>query len=219
MFSVAEKVAWFGSNRTLRSLAACAFVLTMAACASIERVQHTQQDRAVARIPGIPNARIWADDPNMGGRNPGTRQHIVLALSGGGPDGAFGAGFLNGWTARGDRPRFTVVTGSSAGALMAPFAFLGPSHDELMKNAFYSGDMRNLLRFEGVGGLVGQGLFDAEPLRQLIAKYIDADILEQVACEHRTGRRLFVVTTNLDAQRTRDLEHGRHRIERRPEGA
>ena len=66
----------------------------------------------------------------MGGRNPsGTRQHIVLALSGGGADGAFGAGFLNGWTARGDRPKFTIVTGASAGALMAPFAFLGPSHD------------------------------------------------------------------------------------------
>lgn len=204
MFRIVEVIAWFGPRRALRLIAACAILLTGAACAGVEqRIPHTQQDQAAAIIPGIPNARIWADDPAMGGRNPvGTRQHIVLALSGGGPDGAFGAGFLNGWTARGDRPNFTVVTGASAGALMAPFAFIGPSHDERMKNAFYSGDMGNLLQFDGVRGLVGTGLFNSEPLRQLIAKYIDADILALVAREHRTGRRLFIVTTNLDAQRT-----------------
>ena len=131
MFSVGGKIASLGA---LRSIAACMLALTIAGCATVERVPHTQQDQAAAVIPGIPNARIWSDDPSMGGRNPsGPRQHIVLALSGGGPDGAFGAGFLNGWTARGDRPKFTVVTGASAGALMAPFAFIGPSHDELLK--------------------------------------------------------------------------------------
>ena len=203
MFSVFRGVALSGSQQALRWIAACALILPIAGCATVERVPHTQQDQAAAVIPGIPNARIWADDPFMGGRNPaGPRQHIVLALSGGGPDGAFGAGFLNGWTARGDRPKFTVVTGASAGALMAPFAFLGPSHDERMKNAFYSGDMGNLLHFEGVRGLVGSGLFSPEPLRQLIAKYIDDEILAEVAREHRAGRRLFIVTTNLDAQRT-----------------
>ena len=202
MFSVANRFARLTPSRTLRPMAACALALTMVACASIERIAHTQQDQAAAQIPGIPNARVWSDDPNMGGRDPGTRQHIVLALSGGGPDGAFGAGFLNGWTARGGRPNFTVVTGASAGALMAPFAFLGPSHDERMKQAFYSGDMANLLQLDAVAGLVGAGLFNPEPLRQVIAKYIDADILAGVAREHRTGRRLFIVTTNLDAQRT-----------------
>ena len=50
----------------------------------------------------------------------------VLALSGGGQWGAFGAGFLKGWTRHGDRPAaFQVVTGTSTGSLQATFAFLG----------------------------------------------------------------------------------------------
>src|SRR5690606_11665229 len=58
------------------------------------------------------------------------RPHVeYLALSGGAEDGAFGAGLLTGWSKRGDRPRFEVVTGVSAGALIAPYAYLGPSYD------------------------------------------------------------------------------------------
>ncbi|MEE9141883.1 MAG: patatin-like phospholipase family protein, partial [Gammaproteobacteria bacterium] len=53
------------------------------------------------------------------------REHNYLALSGGGSNGAFGAGLLVGWTEHGDRPEFTIVTGISTGALIAPFAFLG----------------------------------------------------------------------------------------------
>src|SRR5690606_6791814 len=123
-----------------------------------------------------------------------TRQPIMLALSGGGADGGFGAGLLSGWTARGTRPQFTVVTGASAGALVAPFAFLGPGYDEVLRNVFASGEMENFLQFEGVRGLVGSGLFKAGPLRDLIAKYVDATVLEAVANEYRAGRRLFIVT-------------------------
>ncbi len=53
-------------------------------------------------------------------------EHHYLAISGGGANGAYGAGILVGWTEAGDRPEFTVVTGISTGALTAPFAFLGP---------------------------------------------------------------------------------------------
>ena len=49
----------------------------------------------------------------------------VLALSGGGAEGAFGAGLLVGWTEAGNRPEFSIISGTSSGALIAPFAFLG----------------------------------------------------------------------------------------------
>src|SRR5262249_28842944 len=130
-------------------------------------------------------------------------------LSGGGADGAFGAGFLVGWTERGSRPQFTVVTGASAGSLIAPFAFLGSSHDEVLKTVFASGEMENFLQFQGVRGLFGTGLFKAEPLKALIAKYVDENVLAAVANEYRNGRRLFITTTDLDSQRTAIWDMGR----------
>jgi hypothetical protein len=59
-----------------------------------------------------------------------------LAISGGGDNGAFGTGLLNGWTIAGDRPEFKLVTGISTGALMAPFAFLGSAYDDQLKRLY-----------------------------------------------------------------------------------
>jgi len=124
------------SRQTIRaarfSVAACA--LALASCTNVTRIPYTQQEQAAAVIPGIPDARIWADDPAIAtvrasvvSRVP-PKQPVVLALFGGGADGAFGAALLAGWSARGTRPQFTLVTGASAGALIAPFAFLGPAY-------------------------------------------------------------------------------------------
>ncbi len=181
------------------------------ACATVERVRYTQQEQSAAAIPGIPDARVWADDPAITSHYAGinTRQPIMLALSGGGADGAFGAGFLTGWTARGNRPQFTIVTGASAGALIAPFAFLGSGYDEALRSVFASGEMGDFLQFAGVSGLFGTGLFKTAPLRQLIAKYVTADVIESVGREYLLGRRLFIVTTDLDAQRTAIWNMGR----------
>jgi predicted acylesterase/phospholipase RssA len=200
-------------------LAAALCTLLLAACATVERIPYTPQEQAAARIPGFPDVRAWADDPNIAQRYAGitTRQPVMLALSGGGADGAFGAGFLTGWTARGNRPQFHVVTGASAGALIAPFAFLGSNHDETLRHVFTSGEMENFLQFEGVSGLFGTGLFKAGPLKALIAKHVDANILEAVANEYRAGRRLFIVTTDLDAQRTAIWDMGRIAASGHPE--
>ncbi len=46
----------------------------------------------------------------------------ILAISGGGSRGAYGAGVLSGWIVAGRRPNFDVVTGISTGALIATFA-------------------------------------------------------------------------------------------------
>ena len=189
------------------SVAACA--LAVASCTAVTRIPYTQQEQAAAVIPGIPDARIWADDPAIATVRGPAKQPVVLALSGGGADGAFGAGLLAGWSARGTRPQFTLVTGASAGALIAPFAFLGPAYDETLRSVFATGEMANLLQPEGLAGLFGTGLFKTEPLRDLITRHVDGPMLEAIAREHRAGRRLYVVTTNLDAQRTAIWDMGK----------
>ena len=178
-------------------------------CSSFPRASFTREQQDVAGIPGIADARIWADDPtglsrtapfSEGQRKPTSID--VLALSGGGAEGAFGAGLLVGWTEAGNRPEFSMVSGTSSGALIAPFAFLGVSHDPTLKDLFTSGIAETLLRVDGLNAIFGSGVFKTEPLRLLIARYVDEDLLHLIASEHRRGRRLFIVTTNIDAQRT-----------------
>ena len=202
-------------RRATRPFMVAACAMAIAGCGTVTRIPYTQQEQAEAVIPGIPGARLWADNPAIatGRRSVVSRvpvkQPTVLALSGGGADGAFGAGLLTGWSARGTRPQFTFVTGASAGALIAPFAFLGAAHDETLRSVFASGEMANLLQSEGLGGLFGAGLFKTAPLRELIARHVDAALLAAIAQEYRAGRRLYVVTTNLDAQRTAIWDMGK----------
>jgi predicted acylesterase/phospholipase RssA len=127
----------------------------------------------------------------------------LLALSGGGDSGAFGAGFLNGWTEAETRPMFDVVTGISTGALMAPFAFLGPEEDESLK-AFYTGIssedvffVRSLRKIISSRDAIGDSL----PLAQMLEKHVDEKVLEKIGMEHKKGRRLFIGTTHLDSGR------------------
>jgi hypothetical protein len=191
-------------------LAAAALVLAaLSGCASVTRAPFTKEQQAVAVIPGIPNARVWSDDKvdSILARAQSTalaRGSVVnvLALSGGGSNGAYGAGLLAGWSDRGGRPDFAVVTGASAGALIAPFAFLGPSYDTLLKSLFSEGIGEELLQIDGLQAIFGAGVFKTEPLKRLIARYVDDTMLARIGDEHRKGRRLLIVTTNLDAQRT-----------------
>jgi predicted acylesterase/phospholipase RssA len=194
---------------------ALVFALALAACATVERIPYTQQEQEIAVVPGFPDARVWADDPALATRAPilslrnAGERPAILALSGGGADGAFGAGLLNGWTQRGDRPQFAIVTGASAGALIAPFAFLGSRYDSVLADVFSSGAFEGFLQFEGISGLLGPGLFATGPLRELIAKHVTAEVLAAIAEQYRLGRKLFVVTTNLDAQRSAIWDMGR----------
>ena len=113
-----------------------AFALSAAllgGCASDPRTPFTESDEMTAVAIGAPNIRYWADATAhavQGVARPAVvqkgRPFVYLALSGGGGSGAFGAGVLNGWSESGTRPEFTIVSGVSTGALIAPFAFLGP---------------------------------------------------------------------------------------------
>lgn len=126
----------------------------------------------------------------------------ILALSGGGADGAFGAGLLNGWSEAGTRPRFEIVTGVSAGAIIAPFAFLGARDDDHLEEFFTQYSTDDLLRRQVIAGFLGgTALADSKPLANLITKYVDRPMLDDIAREYRQGRLLLIGTTNLDAQR------------------
>jgi hypothetical protein len=125
-----------------------------------------------------------------------------LAISGGGADGAFGAGVLAGWTARGNRPEFDLVTGVSTGALTAPFAFLGPRYDDALKKVFTESTTSDIAIARPVRGLLGgESLASNAPLAKVVAFYVNDAFLKEVAAEYMKGRRLLIGTTNLDAQR------------------
>jgi predicted acylesterase/phospholipase RssA len=129
----------------------------------------------------------------------GERPLSILALSSGGASGAFGAGALAGLTTSGTRPEFTVVTGVSSGALVAPFAFLGPSWDEEMTGIFTSGETDGLLQSRGLGAVFGSSVYSGEPLRRLIERYADDAMIAAIAAEAAKGRLLLVATTDFDS--------------------
>jgi predicted patatin/cPLA2 family phospholipase len=170
------------------------------------------------RIPGFPeDIRAWADEPSKSltrsavesikeertayGEEILKNPVSLLALSGGGDNGAFGAGVLCGWTKHGDRPRFKLVTGISTGALIAPFAFLGSGYDDNLK-VYTMVTQAEIFRWKGLlTALWRDSLADTRPLADLIARHIDEPMLQAIAREHKKGRRLFIGTTQLDAQR------------------
>jgi predicted acylesterase/phospholipase RssA len=126
----------------------------------------------------------------------------MLAISGGAEDGAFGAGLLVGWSAAGTRPRFDYVTGISAGALIAPFAFVGAKGDPHLKEMFTRYGQSDILAANVLPGLLGgSAVGDSTPLAKLIEKYVDRRFLNEIAKERRNGRVLLIGTTNIDAQR------------------
>jgi len=126
----------------------------------------------------------------------------ILALSGGGADGAFGAGALVGLTHAGTRPQFSVVTGVSAGALLAPYAFLGPEWDKQLIDAYTNGRAEHLLQPRGLGVIFDSSVYRRRPLEQLVDHYLSDALMQAVAREAVSGRLLLVATTNVDTGET-----------------
>lgn len=125
----------------------------------------------------------------------------VLCLSGGGAYGAYSAGVVCGWTCRGDRPRFDVVTGISTGALIAPFAFLGSAYDETLERFYTSLKSSDVYRLRPVRGLVSDAFADSSPLARTLDHVITDDMVRAIAAEHDRGRRLYVGTTEVEGRR------------------
>jgi hypothetical protein len=166
--------------------------------AKLERPEFSAAEQAAAQIPGMPDARFWADSTADFERVLPPQEGPWLILSTGGEEGAYGAGFLKGWTESGARPQFAAVTGVSTGALMAVYAFAGPKYDEELHTGYTTVTASDIFEV----GATPESLTDTWPLGQLISKRVTAELLADVATEYRKGRRLFVMTTNLDAGRT-----------------
>jgi predicted acylesterase/phospholipase RssA len=126
-----------------------------------------------------------------------------LAISGGGDDGAFGAGLITAWTETGNRPEFKLVTGVSTGSLIAPFAFLGPRYDDVLRKLYTEVQQKDIFESRSplLAALFNDALSDTSPLFGMISRYLDENMMAEIGREYQKGRLLLIGTTNLDAQR------------------
>ena len=194
-------------------------LLVLSGCASV-LPRNTVPLEAVgtAQIEGIPDARFWGDDisphlknemDNLTPEEIRTRfpalygqPHNYLAISGGGANGAFGAGLLVGWSTMGKRPEFQMVTGISTGALIAPFAFLGSDYDHVLKEVYTTISTKDIVEKRPLLSLLtGDAAADTTPLQGLLKKYVNDEVIAAIGVEHRRGRGLYVGTTDLDYMR------------------
>ena len=201
----------------MRVICVVCLVLVFSACATSRiLLPESLADQAV--VPGGSTARMWGDElPNniaerveimrqqfgdQGDQNVFLEPPTILALSGGGANGAFGAGLLKGWSESGTRPELFVVTGISTGALIAPFAFLGSDYDESLELLFTSLSTDDLITSRSlVTGIFSDALFDTHRFREILQQRVDREMIEEIAREYDRGRRLLIGTTNLDAKR------------------
>ena len=196
--------------RTLRFTIVALALLSLTACGSLSRDVYKASDLASAAPSGLADLRFNASDSDAAirfaepvrKRAQAQRTFDVLALSGGGSNGAYGAGVLVGWSRRGERPEFDIVTGVSTGALTAPFAFLGPAWDERLTQAYTGKAAGKILRGRGLGVLFHTSLYSNSGLRAVVEASVTDDMLRAIAVEHRRGRRLLIATTNLDTEET-----------------
>jgi hypothetical protein len=208
------------NNRVGFILIIFSFILLFSGCASLPREPVPIKNINDAEVIGIPNVRSWAGEVteyfqqdiitsveqerhhSISLDEQGNPKYAVLSLSGGGADGAFGAGFLNGWTRTGARPEFKIVSGVSTGALIAPFAFLGTDYDEPLKKVFTTVSTENIIKRVSIINLFSsEALTNTEPLKRLLKQYVTDDMIRQVANVHDQGRRLYIGTANMDSQR------------------
>lgn len=206
----------------LRAAAAWLLIMLLAGCASITRLPAPPSEQVPnIDVLGVPDSRFWADgDPAPivayyervlrrritalpRGRGGLMSPSHFLALSGGADDGAFGAGVLVGWTQSGQRPEFDLVTGISAGALIAPFAFLGSAYDPQLRALFTEITPSDVVQIGqlALAVLFREAIADTTPLARLIERHADEAMLQAIAAEHQRGRLLLIGTVNLDVGR------------------
>ena len=204
-------------------LAACALQLGVGACASPDRLAAvplvaSMQANPATSAPPVPIRYLVSRETDSfaaealrafdkeqaylasQGHSGPLPPASYLAISGGGDNGAYGAGFLNGWTAAGTRPEFKVVTGVSTGALIAPFAFLGPKYDYVLEQVYTTTSPSDIFKKRGLlRGVMSDAMADSRPLANVIATYATRELLDAIAAEYAKGRVLLVGTANLDS--------------------
>ncbi|MBV8456054.1 MAG: patatin-like phospholipase family protein [Acetobacteraceae bacterium] len=200
-----------------------ALATSLTGCGALPRLQAVppRDEPDIATVLGMRDIRYWGDtdSPELiaegkaaydrelaayredGGTGP-LPPASYLAISGGGENGAFGAGLLVGWTEAGTRPEFKLVTGISTGALTAPFAFLGPRYDPQLRAIYTQISAKDVLVRRNVLAAVTSDAFSSNaPLRRTIGRYVTPAMLDEIANAYRRGRLLLIGTTNLDQGR------------------
>jgi predicted acylesterase/phospholipase RssA len=211
------------ARRSLLGLSACgALAAGLPACSIPTRLAAVPRGHAsAATVLGVPNERFFPFEPagqaalqrefvaaverQMAARGLPTTAPLpeldLLGVSGGGENGAFGAGLLNGWTERGGRPTFFLVTGISTGALSAPFAFLGSAFDPQLKSVYTDITLADVLVQRGYTAAIwNDAMADNSPLFRTISRSLDEAMLAEISRAYAGGRLLLIGTSNLDAQ-------------------
>jgi len=214
----------FTSRSTICTALLLAASVLLPGCGSLTRNPVPPELVSTAIVPGLPYVRSFAGQPaphpqadliesyrqesrsDFPLQADGTIRYPHLLVSGGGANGAFGAGLLSGWTGTGQRPVFKIVTGISTGALIAPFAFIGSDQDETLKLVYTTTRSSDIFAAGSRLAMLGQALFgealaDTGPLARMIAGSVDEEFVARVARAHRNGRRLYIGSTDLDARR------------------
>ncbi len=186
-------------------------LLILSACATVDRAPEIALHELERGLVATQDPRISPNDQARLDRiaedfrrrlTRGDQRRSILALSGGGANGAYGAGMLVGWSQRGDRPEFDIVTGVSTGALAAPYAFLGSDWDDELAAAYSEGHTEGLLSWRSFAAFLSPGLFSPRTLEALVEEHVTPALLTEIAQATREGRRLLVATTNLDSGET-----------------
>jgi len=217
---VSKKVLTGINMKKLRSFLIIPIITTMiSGCSTLGyRVAVPKEATEHAIIPNLSKVRFYADtqtftktelnDVAVNFRKGMQRSYSkdrswnVLSISGGGSDGAYGAGILNGWSKSGTRPVFDVVTGVSTGSIIAPFAFLGSKYDPVIKDIYLNLTTDMVLKTNILSGIFGgSALTDNTGLANLIKLHATPDLLSKIGTECRKGRYLMLGTSDLDTQR------------------
>lgn len=186
-------------------------LLILSACATVDRAPEIALHELERGLVATQDPRISPNDQARLDRiaedfrrrlTRGDQRRSILALSGGGANGAYGAGMLVGWSQRGDRPEFDIVTGVSTGALAAPYAFLGSDWDDELAAAYSEGHTEGLLSWRSFAAFLSPGLYSPRTLEALVEEHVTPALLTEIAQATREGRRLLVATTNLDSGET-----------------
>jgi len=207
-------------SRRMRRIAVIGLPLILMACSTPKRLAAVPASMVTQARPAVDNVRFvpgqdmqpFVDEmmhtmqlekaylASQGHTGP-LPPAAFLAISGGGGNGAFGAGLITGWTAA-NRPVFKTVTGVSTGALIAPFAFLGPKYDAVLRETYTTSTDASIFHKRGmIKGFFSDAMADTEPLKAQVQRQITPEFLAEVAAEYEKGRLLLIGTSDLDAQR------------------
>jgi hypothetical protein len=205
-YLICQKGALLMTTRTLQALTCLLFVFAGSAYGNSDYFCDKSGGSIFAAIEG-------KDAPKM------------LMMSGGGTGGAWGAGFINGWSEQNSKvlKQLDVITGVSAGAIAATFVYLGNDHSDNLKRLFVEMTNRKFYRKRLFIELpFTNSLYSTKRQRKTLKDVFSNEIIDEVAVRaDTTGTLLCVGTVDLESGEfvewdlTRVAQAGKHALYRK----